>query len=412
MRVTWLEIKNFRSIKHLRIEGLDKPQVVLEGPNDVGKSNILHALDLAFSALPRALREKAGVSTPIPGEPDGTPRWARDTRSLFRFGEEQLSVSLGIRFDVRDSVGDRAIDPSLPLECNLVWSLKGPSTPALSFPPNAPAWTREGPELQSRAWALAPAFRLVLTQRAPQDENFFLQNHITWESQADWTGNNLKRMLFLYKNSPDIEIQERFEQLRAALRDPDLGIGTVNVSVQPNQKLNVRTRHEGLELDIEERGSGVQQLLTLLALALCHRGRILAIEEPEMNLSELNQRRLWKKLREFVGPQGPLNQVFVTSHSRIFEEEAERLIASKDPTEGTQAQWAEPPPPRQAAEEEVLPVTRGGGVTLPPEVLTQLGIKEGKHVYLVPTDHGYQLLGPRGYADLLRKGGSDEGSTG
>jgi hypothetical protein len=218
--------------------------------------------------------------------------------------------------------------------------------------------------------------------------------------------------LFLYKNSPDLEVQERFEQLRAAVRDPELGIGIVNVSVQSDQKINVRTRQNRLELDLEERGTGIQQLLTLLALALCHRGKILAIEEPEMNLSEPNQRLLWKKLREFTGEAGPMDQVFVTSHSRVFEEEAERIVVSRDVESGTDARWAAPAPAKMQADEESLPVTRGGGVTLSPEVLKQLGIQEGKHLYLVPTRHGYQLLGPQGYADFLREEGSDAESAG
>ncbi len=131
-----------------------------------------------------------------------------------------------------------------------------------------------------------------------------------------------------------------------------------------------------------------------------------------MNLSEPNQRLLWKKLREFTRESGPMDQVFVTSHSRVFEEEAERLIVTRDAQEGTQARWAEPAPAKMQAEEESLPVTRGGGVTLSPEILKQLGIQEGKHVYLVPTQHGYQLLGPQGYADLLKEEGPDAESAG
>lgn len=131
-----------------------------------------------------------------------------------------------------------------------------------------------------------------------------------------------------------------------------------------------------------------------------------------MNLSEPDQRLLWKKLREFTGEAGPMDQVFVTSHSRVFEEEAERLVVSRDAEAGTHARWAEPAPARKQADEELLQVTRGGGVTLPTEVLRQLNIPEGKHVYLVPTRHGYQLLGAQGYADYLREEGSDAESAG
>jgi len=410
MRVAWLEIENFRSIKHLRLKGLDKPYVVIEGPNDVGKSNILHALDLALFKLPELLRREARLERPIPGEPSGRPTWMTDEANLFRYGQDTFSISLGIRFEERD--GAHGWSPPLDqiMGYSLRWTREGSSVKTHLTTVTLDPWPRE--MLEGMAWALAPAFRLIGMKRSPRTENLYLDNNSPWESQIRWHGSNLKQLLFLYKNSPDLEVQERFEQLRATIRDPELGIGIVNVSVEPDQKINVRTRQEGLELDLEERGSGVQQLLTLLALALCHRGRVLAIEEPEMNLSEPNQRLLWKKLREFAGPTGPLDQLFVTSHSRIFEEEAERLVVSRDAQAGTQARWADPAPGRKQADEEILQVTRGSSVTLPAEVLKQLGIQEGKHVYLVPGAHGYQLLGPQGYADHLREEGSDAESAG
>ncbi len=413
MRVAWLKIENFRSIKELRLDGLDKPHVVIEGPNDVGKSNILHALDLAFSTLPALLRQEAKLGqSVIPGEPSPHPDWVNDWQNLFRDGGNEFTISLGIKFEASDGARGWTPVPDQVIDYGLKWVrlAGGAIDKYLSLSPGKETWSRE--YLEGMAWSLAPAFRLVTTRREPGTETLHLNRNTPWESQVRWQGSNLKQLLFLYKNSPDLEVQERFEQLRAAVRDPELGIGIVNVSVQPDQKINVRTRQNGLELDLEERGTGIQQLLTLLALALCHRGRILAVEEPEMNLSEPNQRLLWKKLREFTGETGPMDQVFVTSHSRVFEEEAERLVVWRDAQAGTQTKWAEPGPAKTQADEEILQVTRGNSVTLPAEVLTQLGIQEGKHVYLVPTRHGYQLLGSQGYADHLREEGSDAESAG
>jgi len=46
MKISKLEIKNFRSIKHLVFE--PKNLCALIGPNSVGKTNILKALDLVL----------------------------------------------------------------------------------------------------------------------------------------------------------------------------------------------------------------------------------------------------------------------------------------------------------------------------------------------------------------------------
>jgi hypothetical protein len=414
MRIAWLEIENFRSIKHLRLEGLDKPHVVLEGPNDVGKSNILHALDLALTVLP-ALLLPSRLHDQLPPTHERKPSWLTDEASIFRHGEDSLEISLGIRFSLD---GQEATSETLGFVIEWLKDSNGVITSQLSINDaldgNALSLGDFDDKFLRRfAWMLGPTFRLVTTKRSlvPEplslghNKGFYGQGHVRWQ------GSNLKQLLFLYKNSPELEIQERFEQLREALRDPELGVGTMNVAVQSDQMISVKTRQDGLELDLEQRGSGIQQLVALLALTLCHRGRILAIEEPEMNLSEPNQRLFWKKLREFCGPGGPMNQVFITSHSRIFEEEAERIIVSRDAQQGTQAKWADPAPIRRKAEDEPLLVTRGHSVTLNADILNQLGVQEGKHLFLVPTQHGYQLMGPDGYAQHLSEDDSNASSA-
>ena len=44
MKISRLEIKNFRSIKHIVIEPRELCSLI--GPNNVGKTNILRAIDL------------------------------------------------------------------------------------------------------------------------------------------------------------------------------------------------------------------------------------------------------------------------------------------------------------------------------------------------------------------------------
>jgi predicted ATPase len=50
MRIREIEIRNFRSLRHVRLEGLGDLTVLI-GPNGSGKSNILEALEIFFSDL-------------------------------------------------------------------------------------------------------------------------------------------------------------------------------------------------------------------------------------------------------------------------------------------------------------------------------------------------------------------------
>jgi bifunctional DNA-binding transcriptional regulator/antitoxin component of YhaV-PrlF toxin-antitoxin module len=58
---------------------------------------------------------------------------------------------------------------------------------------------------------------------------------------------------------------------------------------------------------------------------------------------------------------------------------------------------------------KTVSVPRGGAITLPADVLKQLGVAEGQHVYLVPDGDQYRLVGPQGYMDLLGEGEDGSG---
>ena len=72
MRITDLFIKNFRSIRELRLGC--QPLTVLVGRNNVGKSNLINAIDLFFSTSDRSLRD--------------------DMLSDFREGEPEILIEL------------------------------------------------------------------------------------------------------------------------------------------------------------------------------------------------------------------------------------------------------------------------------------------------------------------------------
>jgi len=70
---------------------------------------------------------------------------------------------------------------------------------------------------------------------------------------------------------------------------------------------------------IDSFGSGIQQVIALIARLLVSNATFVAIEEPELNLRYTLQLRLYEVFKEIVAdPAGP-SQIFLTSHSPAFE---------------------------------------------------------------------------------------------
>ena len=66
-------------------------------------------------------------------------------------------------------------------------------------------------------------------------------------------------------------------------------------------------------------GSGIQQVVALIARLLVSNATFIAIEEPELNLRYTLQLRLYEVFKEIVADPAGANQIFLTSHSPAFE---------------------------------------------------------------------------------------------
>jgi len=84
-------------------------------------------------------------------------------------------------------------------------------------------------------------------------------------------------------------------------------------------------------------GSGSQQLLMILGQIFLNDYPIIAIEEPEMNLSPQYQQHLLVALRRLMqDPDVKLNQLFISSHSPYFEFEENFFDVTVDERGNTQ----------------------------------------------------------------------------
>ena len=65
--------------------------------------------------------------------------------------------------------------------------------------------------------------------------------------------------------------------------------------------------------------SGHQQMLYIIASLVLNRGRMLGIEELEINLSPTAQKIVFEKLKSHIHDSDLMTQVIITSHSDYFE---------------------------------------------------------------------------------------------
>jgi len=399
MRVTKVEIENFRSIKHLVLE-CDQPFVVLEGENDAGKSNIVDAIDVtlrhaavtAWNKLPSQVQSALPVA-------DRLPTGFRMQSLLLREPGKVLPTTARIALEVRLSQRDALPERTICVQAT--FTATGPdrvtgegSLPGVEVDTTTTAGRWSADDVASLAVGMGRAVQHLGTQRHPRSEP--VANRPDDRIPA-WTHDNFKNILFAVKNSPRRELQQRFDGLRRELSDPGLHVGEVFAGIDGSHVF-VKTRCGGVDLEMDDRSSGVQQILFLVGLGFCHEGTILVIEEPELNLSAGLQKKLWSKLRGLVGPGG-LDQIFVTSHSEFFERQAERVHVRRGDDGWTTADWVAPPPPVQ---ENMWPaeVSRAGTLELREDTRRRLGVELGGHVYVHEDDEGVSLLDGR-HADQL-----------
>ena len=111
------------------------------------------------------------------------------------------------------------------------------------------------------------------------------------------------------------------EAIRRILADPPFEFGLLDVALNPEtDAIDIGfVRPEG-RLPIESLGSGFQQLLLVLGQVFLNDSPIVALEEPEMNLSPQNQQHLLGALRRLMqDPAIALEQLFISTHSPYFE---------------------------------------------------------------------------------------------
>ncbi len=320
MFIEYLRITGYKSLKDVALTDLG-PINVFHGHNDVGKSNVLEAIDLFLQLLPLALEievEWEGLAS--------SDLWPYSPATIFRFQSTERRIEWQARL--------RPPGQTASLEVNLRLQRDGEEGEpdldlALTWPAGRPDEQVERMLRQDEA-----GFNLLRAGRRFQIE--YLEGEEEGKAaprtrRPQITAYNLKRALFDAYASLDLDRRARFNELQGLLQR-HFEVGTLDVGLSSPRhyssdssettarQIVVRFLRPDCSVNVENVGSGVQQILLILGQSLLNPARVVGIEEPEMNLSPDWQACLMAVLRDLISPDpGGLDQIFVTSHSPYFE---------------------------------------------------------------------------------------------
>ncbi len=364
MILTEFQAKGYKSLYDCTIPGL-LPINVFHGDNNVGKSNILEALDIFFRAL---MEWRGGVHVR-----DSFNEW-------FSWGEKEIILSGAFArngLENQVSVVIQQAEDGIHVETRVPGSF----------------------DLTDISCYLIPARRrLEVEEDREAEENLHPE------------GANLKERLFWASVSQDPERRRAFYQiLRPLFADSPLSLGTLQPVASPEGPFDVQIETQSRSIPLDQMGSGVQQLVLMAGLIALSRADVVAIEEPEMNLSWPTQKKMRLIFKEMVEKQDtPPSQMFIASHSPLFEfyqnfYQVEMIKGRTKVTRTTNEERRQlfdrvlPPSDKRAAwlhDENV--------VILPDYVVGALDVRQGEIVYFVPKGKQVMMLNEQDFAELTR----------
>ncbi|MBL9185268.1 MAG: AAA family ATPase [Verrucomicrobiaceae bacterium] len=314
MKLTHLGISHFRSIGETPVMiDLDKKITVLVGQNDCGKSNVLNAAHW-MSQIYNI--DKVGY----PSEIDYHFRNSKQPALLHirSCAEENSPTAL-------HDLGE--VDLTVPLETDYFEKGSAAQIESVHFDTLQEIFTALEIELVSRQRSNENiAKKAIIRELVIKAAKKLPRIHVVpqfrrIEDQEEYSigGRGIVRLLAHWQH-PEIGNDHnlvRFERVQKLLRDL-LKRSNLTLEVPHTQK-QILVRDGSLRLPLESHGTGIHQLIILAIAVLSEDNAIFGIEEPEIHLHPVLQRRFLKFLREETGN----NRYIITTHSQTMIAPAE-----------------------------------------------------------------------------------------
>lgn len=316
MKLTHLGISQFRSIgsEPVMID-LTKKITILVGQNDCGKSNVLRGIEWGSqiynlhnvgyaSEIDFHLRDKEQVPVlHVRHHYNESEQLA-----LQKLGNISLLIPIVTNFDEKISappeVQALAYDSLPPLFSALELNRD-------TYPPDIEASVKKqlSVKLAYNVIKQLPKVQIIPQFRRIEDtEKYSIE------------GKGIVRLLSLWQH-PEIgkdQNRHRFERVQKLLRDL---LERPNVTLEvphTHKEILVHDTKTGLRLPLESHGTGIHQLIILAIAVLSEDDALYGIEEPEIHLHPVLQKRFLKFLREET-----TGRYIITTHSPVLIAPAE-----------------------------------------------------------------------------------------
>lgn len=408
-----MKIKSFRVagyknlVKPVALDGLDEQSlIVIHGLNNVGKSNLLEALQLpfllfrstdkpedlplgGFGPMPRKLAELGHVPSEwfTLGKP--TPI---EVRLVLTFSDDELG---GLPAECRElDLGIRVDGPPHSTNWEITRFCFTDGIDAAAAGHLLSAFERSGDRETERQFEQA-------SQREPLAAmialDFIAKRFALLDLHRTSSGlrgrsiltDALALSLYDAKESTDPREYLRWSAFVRVCGEFGDVLGGAEPVVTYDRHRNQATLHmqsPAGRLPAQLLGTGVQQLLAIIGRMLVSKADVVAIEEPETSVSMGLHARVRDALQRMTETDDGLSQVFLTSHSPWFDG-PEDFIAVVATDDGPAVQWRKANEVAKFTQSEMTPppaktaplsyVTGEGYVALPLFVREHLGVEHG-----------------------------------
>ncbi len=340
MKVREFHISGYRSLKDTQVTGIPS-KAIFHGDNGSGKSNLILALEKIFmskESTPGVFLEEGSQATEQPRR--RTPFWQGQipdfSENFYMGGDAPITFEVFLQIetaffsdvderDILNELEEEGHDFRLKLRGKIVKSENAGIMQLREVEINGQIAMRHRsggtdwlPETEGEIEAKQRLIESMLDSLSDQVRVVPASRYLSEEAHSA-NGNALRSRSFknwLHSMSLSRDGYETFKRIREWFASKPFGLGEISFVVE-NDLLELMIEDDcGYRMKIDQKGSGVQQIIVLLGYIAESNAAVVAIEEPELNLSFKNQDLVVNILRQLVERVGEApHQILLTSHS-------------------------------------------------------------------------------------------------